>query len=156
MPTYYIKAVFANFPKNDVPTFMSLNWDSAFALQYFPGEWVKPVLTNSKLFVWQNIKSVFRFLTTLKSHYSTPEKPPWRGIMLWWCLAENVHWPERPLYRCLPDQMIESYWMFYPISSPDVPWIYRPTPELTGTLFTDAVKLESPVTVEELDRLKEE
>jgi len=146
MTKYYTKWVFANLIGQ--PTYTSLCDEPDWRLSYSPGVWVYPPVPESRLFISQNVREAYNFLESLeRCHPVAPGLP--QGMMLWWCVAQDVELPKQPIYRGLPAHLIAQFWEQYPRF--DLPG--RVYPLEVRHLLASAVRLISIVTNEEVSRL---
>lgn len=151
---YFIKIVHASIIPGKCPIYTSLCVDSRWCVEYIPQREARATLKHSKLFIFQNMKGTFDFLSTLEEPWRPVDELPFTGKMLWWCTAKNPAIPDVPLWMDPPDDLKKIYWDAYPYDLPPVPKLYKRRTEFAyATLFADGVTLISPCTVEEIKRL---
>lgn len=152
MSRHYIKAVMAYIQDGCAPHLTSLT-SGIYQVVYTPGEWVGPTKEDSKLFVFPSLITAVEFVTKLESGLRLPDRLPFMGVMLWWCLAQGVTQPEQNLYKDLPDHLIDLFWNEYPYFPIEVPKAYQHPWGISMTVFADQVLLVTPVNGRELARV---
>lgn len=97
-----VKVVWGHISKN-IQEMHSLT--TAFRIWYRPDVWVKPVLSGSGLFFFENILGALRWIRP--KHFVFP----YSGPLFWWCEARGARVPTKVL-KDPPVQHILTYWEF--------------------------------------------
>jgi hypothetical protein len=124
-----------------------------YSIQYIQGEWAKPVLPGSRLFVYKDLR------TALKFHdWPDPDHFPYTGITFWYV---NVIDPSIiEIFKDLPAPLAIEYWRVYNNRKKDffawedfvrrMPWQYKFKEKSYGRTYAcKAVMLYRPMVAED-------
>jgi hypothetical protein len=136
----FYKAVYSVI---DPPKFLHRSiTDSPYTLEYYPGEWIHPTLSYSKLFVYNSLFSAIQV-----HGKPTITRLPYAGITLWSCYVLDAVKID-PL-KGPPGWIMERFWKLraqgltpYRGEGYDMfPWIYRFKEIPNGVYAAKAVEL---------------
>jgi len=153
MTEYFIKVVYASIAIDKEPIYTSLTMSSQWCVRYIPGKWMKPVLSYSRFFLFENVRDAFQYIHLLSRPYQPMRELPFQGKMLWWCEAEGVDYPLTAPIRTPTDEYIDLYWQHYPHIIPNLPKMYHPDRACGLSVFANSVKLVQICTDAEIERL---
>lgn len=141
----YVKAIYSLISEREIV------WRSVIsnqlALVYTPGEWMKPRLRGSRLFVYKNL------ICALMGQKTKPMLAlPFTGVVLWWCEAYDAR-PVSPIRE--PTLAIARiFWDIYEQRTDGrIPKPYHYFDAPIGVMAAQMVKLRSLVMPEEIEEL---
>ena len=141
----YVKAIYALISDREIV------WRSVIsnelALFYQPGEWVKPRLKGSRLFVYKDL-----FHALMNQKFRRILELPFTGVVLWWCEAYDAR-PIRPIREPTP-AIARVFWDIYDNGvDGKIPKPYHFFSPPKGAMAAKMVKLRNLVMPDEIEAM---